>query len=83
MKTHPPILKLLYDGIHSWCTDKEVLWDPTTEEVGTKTTMAQAFQAQNELGWGRLLQGFLAQEWGSIQGETNATKNKPKHGFKI
>ena len=69
MRTVPPVTKLLLDGIKGWCTGTTIPWDPAGETVGTRVTLEQVYRAQNDIGWDRLLKGFLAMEWGLLQGE--------------
>ena len=66
LKTHETITKVIIEGITNWMEKKEI--DIPTPSVNPfQMHLNQAIQAQSSIGWGNLLQGYIAAKWCDLQ----------------
>ena len=65
-KTNEHILNAIIQGIQTWEHQLPVQKQPITVEPFQRR-IARAVQAQNIIGWGNMLQGFISHEWGILQ----------------
>jgi hypothetical protein len=69
MKTSPPLLEAILQGILCWETSTEYDLTAESHPLLFDIPHQQLLHKQNLIGWEKILKGFVSKDWGVLQGQ--------------